>query len=199
MQSFLTDSPWDHGPVQREIQAVFAERLASSASRWWLGTVGVIDESGFAKSGLHSVGAARQYSGRQGKVDVCQVGVFLLGATPDGHALLDHQLYLPEDWAKDKQRRKKTGVPKDVKFQTKPELAAEDAGRRVRFAMQCDRPKPCLRRWRKRLGRRSSSARGRADRWCSNSRGCESGLYAIAKQVRPYGWSSNAVSTTRAR
>lgn len=125
LQNFLTDSPWDHGPVQREIQAVFAERLAPSTSRWSLGTVGVIDESGFAKSGLHSVGAARQYSGRLGKVDVCQVGVFLLGATPDGHALLDHQLYLPEDWAKDKQRRNKTRVPKDIKFQTKPELAAE--------------------------------------------------------------------------
>jgi len=104
---------------------VFAEELAPSCSSWSLGTVGVIDESGFAKQGTESVGVAHQYCGRHGKTMNCQVGVFLVGVTPGGSALLDHQLFLPESWIKDRVRRKKTRVPKQIRFKSKPVIAAE--------------------------------------------------------------------------
>jgi SRSO17 transposase len=87
---FLTESPWDHGEVQRELQAQFAEELAPSTAQWPIGTVGVIDESGFVKRGTESVGVKRQWCGRLGKEENCQVGVFLVGVTPTGTALLDH-------------------------------------------------------------------------------------------------------------
>jgi SRSO17 transposase len=123
-QRFLTVSPWKAGDVQREIQAVFNEEFVPTASRWPIGTVGVIDGSGFVKRGTESVGVQRQWCGRLGKKENCQVGVFLLGATPAGTALLDHQLYLPRPWAEDATRRKKTRVPAEVTFQTKPQIAA---------------------------------------------------------------------------
>jgi len=123
-QRFLTVSPWKAGDVQREIQAVFNEEFVPTASRSPIGTVGVIDGSGFVKHGTESVGVQRQWCGRLGKKENCQVGVFLLGATPAGTALLDHQLYLPQPWAEDMTRRKKTRVPVEVTFQTKPQIAA---------------------------------------------------------------------------
>jgi SRSO17 transposase len=123
-QRFLTVSPWEAQAVQREIQAVFREEFVPTAKEWSVGTVGVIDGSGFVKRGSHSVGVKRQWCGRLGKQENCQVGVFLLGATPGGAALLDHQLYLPEAWAADAARRKKTRVPAEVTFQTKPQIAA---------------------------------------------------------------------------
>jgi SRSO17 transposase len=125
MQEFLTRSPWEAGDVFQEIQAVFAEELVPTTTTWSLGVVGVIDESGFEKAGTESVGVARQYCGRLGMVDNCQVGVFLTGVTPGGRAALDAQLFLTEEWAADRKRRKKTRVPKEVKFQTKPQIAAE--------------------------------------------------------------------------
>ena len=100
-QRFLTVSPWEAQAVQREIQAVFSEEFVPSTSEWNLGTVGVIDGSGFVKRGDESVGVQRQWCGRVGKQENCQVGVFLVGVTPAGTALLDHQLYLPKEWAAD--------------------------------------------------------------------------------------------------
>jgi SRSO17 transposase len=123
-QRFLTVSPWEAQAVQREIQAVFNEEFVPSTREWNLGTVGVIDGSGFVKRGDQSVGVQRQWCGRVGKKENCQVGVFLVGVTPERTALVDHQLYLPKDWAADAQRRKKTRVPADITFQTKPEIAA---------------------------------------------------------------------------
>ncbi len=125
MQGFLTQSPWEAGDVFQEIQAVFAEELVPTTAQWLLGTVGVIDESGFEKAGTESVGVARQWCGRLGKTENCQVGVFLTGVTPGGVAGLDAELFLTEEWAADRKRRKKTRVPKEVKFQTKPQIAAE--------------------------------------------------------------------------
>jgi SRSO17 transposase len=125
LQRFLTYSPWDAQRVEREIQAVFAEELAPSATEWPIGIVGVIDESGFVKQGTHSVGVQRQYCGRVGKRENCQVGVFLVGVTPAGTALLDEQLYLPHVWADDAERREEADVPEDVVFQTKPQIASE--------------------------------------------------------------------------
>ena len=123
-QRFITVSPWEAQAVQQEIQAVFNEEFVPTASGSPIGTVGVIDGSGFVKHGPHSVGVQRQWCGRVGKKENCQVGVFLLGVTPAGTALLDHQLYLPEEWAADAERRKKTRVPATVTFQTKPQIAA---------------------------------------------------------------------------
>jgi SRSO17 transposase len=138
LQEFLTLSPWRASQVQREIQAVFAEELVPSCSQWSLGTVGVVDESSFIKSGSESCGVKRQWCGRLGKEENCQVGVFLVGVTPAGTGLLDHQLYLPQEWAQDAARRKKTRVPKDVAFQTKPQIATQQirrtrAGGHVKF------------------------------------------------------------------
>jgi len=131
MQGFITASPWEAGDVQKEIQAVFAEELVPSTSQWPIGTVGVIDESSFVKRGPESCGTKRQYCGRLGKKENCQVGVFLVGVTPAGCACLDQQLYLPEEWAKDKKRRKNTRIPKEITFQTKPETAQELVGRTI--------------------------------------------------------------------
>lgn len=125
LQRFLTYSPWDFHGIQREIQAVFAEEMVPSTASWPIGTVGVIDESGFVKQGTHSVGVQRQYCGRVGKRENCQVGVFLVGVTPAGSALLDQQLYLPEEWAGDTKRREETSVPADISFQTKPQIGIE--------------------------------------------------------------------------
>jgi SRSO17 transposase len=125
LQKFLTYSPWDERDIQREIQNVASEALVPSTSQWSLGSVGVIDESSFPKKGDESVGVDRQWCGRLGKKDNCQVGVFLVAVTPAGKALLDHQLYLPEEWILDPERRQKTQIPRRITFRTKPELALD--------------------------------------------------------------------------
>ncbi len=91
MQKFVNIAPWDHGDIQAEVQAVFAEELVPTAADSPVGVVGIVDESGFSKKGDHSAGVARQHNGRLGKEDNCQVGVFLVGVTPGGSALLDHR------------------------------------------------------------------------------------------------------------
>ncbi len=138
LQEFLTLSPWEAGNVFQEIQAVFEEELVPTTTQWALGTVGVIDESGFEKSGNESVGVARQWCGRLGKTENCQVGVFLVGVTPGGVAALDTQLFLSKEWIADRERRQKTRVPEEIQFQTKPQIAAEmirrtEAAGKVRF------------------------------------------------------------------
>ena len=125
LQRFLTYSPWEAGDVFQEIQTVFTEELVPTTMQWSLGTVGVLDESGFEKAGTESVGVARQWCGRLGKTENCQVGVFLVGVTPGGVAGLDAQLFLTEEWAADRKRRKNSGVPRQICFQTKPEIAVE--------------------------------------------------------------------------
>ncbi len=128
LQKFLNVAPWDHDDIQAELQAVFADELVPTAAGSPIGAVGVVDESGFAKKGEHSAGVARQHNGRLGKEDNCQVGVFLVGVTPDGAALLDHQLSLPESWCQAGQaaaeRRQKVHIPETVAFRTKPQIAA---------------------------------------------------------------------------
>jgi SRSO17 transposase len=77
------------------------------------------------KKGEHSVGVGRQYSGTAGRIENCQVGVFLNYASRFGHALIDRQLYLPKDWAADAARRAKAAIPADRPFMTKPEIARD--------------------------------------------------------------------------
>src|SRR4051812_19493066 len=128
LQKFINIAPWDHDDVQAELQAVFVDELVATAAGSPIGTVGVIDESGFAKKGDHSAGVARQHNGRLGKEDNCQVGVSLVGVAPGGSALLDHQLYLPEGWCETtkvcRDRRAKVHIPETVAFGTKPRIAA---------------------------------------------------------------------------
>jgi SRSO17 transposase len=128
LQKFINIAPWDHGDIQAEIHAVAADELVPTAAGSPIGTVGVVDESGFTKKGDQSAGVDRQHNGRLGKEDNCQVGVFLVGVTPGGAALLDHGLYLPETWCEDtkacRDRRDKVHIPEAVPFETKPQIAA---------------------------------------------------------------------------
>lgn len=87
--------------------------------------IGVLDETGFLKKGTKSVGVARQYSGTAGKIENCQIGVFLSYTSPRGHVILDRRLYLPESWCSDPARLQQAHVPEDVAFQTKPQLAMQ--------------------------------------------------------------------------
>ena len=123
LQEFLTASPWPADAVMREVQAVFAEEFVPSTSKWPIGTVGVFDGTTFVKHGSESCGAARQYCGRLGQSANCQTGEFLVGVTPAGTVMLDHQLYLPKQWAKDRVRLRKTKVPKNIRFMTRPQMA----------------------------------------------------------------------------
>ena len=129
LQKFVNSAPWQYDDIQAEVQAVFDDDLVPSAKRSPAGVVGVIDESAFAKKGVHSAGVARQHNGRLGKEDNCQVGVFLVGVTPAGAALLDHRLYLPkpccEDTPEARQRREKAHIPEGVTFQPKARIAAD--------------------------------------------------------------------------
>jgi len=87
--------------------------------------IGVIDETGFLKKGRHSAGVARQYSGTAGRVENCQVGVFLAYASAQGQTLLDRELYLPKEWTEDRERCRQAGIPDDRAFATKPALAQQ--------------------------------------------------------------------------
>jgi SRSO17 transposase len=118
-QVFLAQSPWPDEPVREELVSWVDQEIGSEQ-----GTL-IVDESGFPKWGKKSVGVARQYCGATGKIDNCQMGVFLAYASAAGHTLLDERLYLPEEWAGDAKRREEAGVPEGVVFRTKPELALE--------------------------------------------------------------------------
>jgi SRSO17 transposase len=129
LQKFINSAPWQSDDVLGEVQAAFEDELAPSAVGSPIGVVGIIDESAFAKKGVHSAGVARQHNGRLGKEDNCQVGVFLIAAAPAGVALLDHRLYLPQSWCEDTPeahaRREKAHVPESVAFEPKARIAAE--------------------------------------------------------------------------
>lgn len=118
-QRLLYQDQWDADAARDILQELVKERLGDEEG------IGVVDETGFLKKGTHSVGVKRQYSGTAGKVENCQIGTFLSYATRRGHVFLDRRLYLPEDWSADKPRRAQAKVPEDVRFQSKPEQAAE--------------------------------------------------------------------------
>jgi SRSO17 transposase len=91
----------------------------------------IVDETGFLKKGTKSAGVARQYSGTAGRIENCQIGVFLAYASGKGHALIDRELYLPKEWAEDPARREAAGIPKQVAFATKPTLARRMIARAI--------------------------------------------------------------------
>jgi SRSO17 transposase len=121
LQEFLSDSPWDDEGCIGELQRFVGERLGTPCG------VLILDDTGFPKKGSHSAGVGRQYSGTLGRVDNCQVGVFLGYASAHGHTLVDRRLYLTEGWLADPARRasSRAAVPADVGFRTKLDLAAE--------------------------------------------------------------------------
>jgi len=117
VQRLLRTARWDAEAVRDDLRAYVVERLGDPAA------VLVLDETGFLKKGTKSVGVARQYSGTAGRIENCQVGVFLAYAGPRGHAFLDRALYLPRAWSEDAARRDEAGIPPEVRFATKGELA----------------------------------------------------------------------------
>ena len=118
LQHFLSRAVWDHDQVRADVAAWTVGELADEQGLL------IVDETGDEKSSTDAVGAARRYSGTLGGVGLCQVAVHLTYATTAGHALIDRALYLTRDWAGDEERRELTGVPDELAFATKPELAA---------------------------------------------------------------------------
>lgn len=119
LQKFIGQLPWDERPLITELARQVGAELGQPDG------VLIFDPSAFKKQGTESVGVARQWCGRLGKVDNCQVGVYLGYASREGHALVDVRLYLTGDWAKDKARREKCGVPREIRFRTRHQLALE--------------------------------------------------------------------------
>lgn len=126
VQHLLGRAVWDAEAVRDELVRYLSEHLGDPDG------VLVVDETGFLKKGDKSVGVARQYSGTAGRIENCQIGVFLGYATKHGSALLDRELYLPKDWAGDATRRKAAHVPATVEFATKIVLAKRMIERAVR-------------------------------------------------------------------
>ena len=117
MQRLLATADWDPDLVRDDLRGYVVEHLGDP------GGVLVVDETGFLKKGTNSVGVQRQYSGTAGKVENCQLGVFLAYASPRGRAFIDRELYLPKAWTEDPARCRAARVPDQVGFRTKPQLA----------------------------------------------------------------------------
>lgn len=113
VQNFVGAGKWDDDAVMAELRRHVKEEMGDADG------ILIVDGSGFPKKGTESCGVARQWCGRLGKIENCQVGVFLSYATPHGYAPLDRQLYLPKDWAEDRERREKCHVPEAIEFQEK--------------------------------------------------------------------------------
>ena len=117
VQHLLSTYVWDADLVRDDLRDYVVEHLGDVHG------VLVVDETGFLKKGNKSVGVQRQYSGTAGRIENCQIGVFLTYASAQGRTLLDRELYLPRVWADDLERRREAGVPEKVAFRTKPQLA----------------------------------------------------------------------------
>lgn len=131
IQSLLGRHVWDADALRDKVREEVIATLGDPAG------VLVVDETGFLKKGTHSVGVSRQYSGTAGRIENCQVGVFLAYASALGQALIDRRLYLPEAWTQDKRRCRDATVPEGVAFATKTEIA------RDRIAATLDAGIPC--------------------------------------------------------
>jgi SRSO17 transposase len=119
LQKFIGQAEWRHRPMVAELARQVATELGEDDG------VLVFDPSAFAKKGTESVGVQRQWCGRLGKIENCQVGIYLGYVSRRDHALVDFRLFLPQDWAQRKRRRAKAGVPKEIRFQTRHELMLE--------------------------------------------------------------------------
>jgi len=119
LQQFIGQSPWDHNPWLTQLARQVGQTLGSPDG------VLVFDPSAFPKKGNASVGVQRQWCGRLGKIDNYQVGIYLAYVGRSEHALVDVRLYLPQEWANNKQRRIQAGIPRHVRFRTRHELILE--------------------------------------------------------------------------
>ena len=125
MQRLLMSADWDADAVRDDVRDYVVDQLGDPAG------VLVVDETGFLKKGTKSAGVARQYSGTAGRIENCQIGVFLGYATGAGRTFVDRELYLPRVWAEDQLRRAEARIDEDVEFATKPELAMRMLGRAI--------------------------------------------------------------------
>jgi SRSO17 transposase len=132
VQHLLDRARWDADAARDQLRGYVLEELSSP------GAVLIADETGFLKKGEHSVGIKRQYTGTAGRIENSQVGVFLCYASDKGAALVDRELYLPEEWAADDQRRRSAAVPEETEFATKPELARRMIERALQAGAPCN-------------------------------------------------------------
>lgn len=119
MQHLLGRSEWDADQVRDDVRAYVMEHLADE------GGVLIVDETGFLKKGTKSAGVQRQYSGTAGRIENCQIGVFVAYASRHGRAFVDRELYVPQEWTADRERCDEAGVPAERVFATKPQLALQ--------------------------------------------------------------------------
>jgi SRSO17 transposase len=119
IQHLLGRALWEADAVRDDLQQYVVDHLVDPEA------ILVVDETGFLKKGRHSAGVARQYSGTAGRVENCQIGVFLAYASVQGHTLVDRELYLPREWTDDPVRCAQAGIPADRSFATKPQLARQ--------------------------------------------------------------------------
>jgi SRSO17 transposase len=132
VQHLLDRARWDADAARDQLRDYVLEELSSPDA------VLITDETGFLKKGLHSVGVKRQYTGTAGRIENSQVGVFLCYASNRGAALVDRELYLPEEWAADVERRRAAAVPEETEFATKPELARRMIARALKAGAPCN-------------------------------------------------------------
>jgi SRSO17 transposase len=121
LHHFVANADWSQADLLRRVRTFVLPAIEKSGriSAW------IVDDTGFPKKGVHSVGVARQYCGQLGKQDNCQVAVSLSAANEHASLPIAFRLYLPEDWAADPVRRARAGVPEDVEFKTKPQIALD--------------------------------------------------------------------------
>lgn len=123
VQHLLDRARWDADAARDQLRDYVLEELSSPDA------VLIVDETGFLKKGRHSAGVKRQYTGTAGRIENSQVGVFLCYGSDKGAALVDRELYIPQEWAEDRERRREAGIAETVEFATKPELARRMIGR----------------------------------------------------------------------
>ena len=136
IQHFLGRARWDADEVRDDLQQYVIEHLAEKDG------VLIIDETGFLKKGTKSAGVGRQYSGTAGRIENCQIGVFLAYRSSKGHALIDRELYLPKAWCDDRGRCDEARIPDTKEFATKPSLAREMLKRAVHAGIPCPSGQP---------------------------------------------------------
>ena len=135
LHHFVAKAEWSDTQMLRRVARWVVPKMDFSQGGWW-----IIDDTGFPKKGRHSVGVARQYCGMLGKQDNCQLAVSISLASNQGSLPVAWQLYLPEDWASDAERRAKAGVPDGVRFATKTQIALEQ----LRTLLDEGAPRHCV-------------------------------------------------------
>ena len=118
LHHFVAKAQWSDQQLLNRVAQWVVPHMDFSAGGWW-----IVDDTGFPKKGVHSVGVTRQYCGVLGKQDNCQVAVSVSLACEQGSLPVAWQLYLPRIWAEDAERRHKAGIPEDIEFATKPQIA----------------------------------------------------------------------------